>query len=382
MSFRSEYFIHRFVLPLVGGGTLHVGRPLDSEDIEQLVTDAADLTRSCREIERVRRRVALRMWRGPVDVGLGEESLRLAAGVHNLLFYSHPAYESLQTTRALERFHAVTRRHLCLPQAASETELLARHTLLFRLPALRRTDVDLRFWVGRRSFVGQPIPPRLLRWRRLRRVRIEQRAVNWLGAVRDSRQRALVRMLFEGSPVTELVGLPRAFPAVRWERVVRYLRWPRVARAVCHEYLRLGVDVVGPSLALSFWGLVQRLQRESWPSGGPTRAEGRRALRLVVGLVEYLYACLAVGGQPPAAETNEWRQSLHSVLVAGRRNAVGQLGTPLEGGERAAASHDRLTRHVAKIVAAVVEGAEQRMGERAEVLAEELNQALRAPASR
>jgi hypothetical protein len=37
---------------------------------------------------------------------------------------------------------------------------------------------------------------------------------------------------------------------------------------------------------------------------------------------------------------------------------------------------------VAKIVAAVVEGAEQRMGERAEVLAEELNQALRAPASR
>jgi hypothetical protein len=90
--------------------------------------------------------------------------------------------------------------------------------------------------------------------------------------------------------------------------VAAYLRWPRLARLVCHRYLETGLDAIGPALAGPFWALVAR----------PTRSPQTRAtLRLVATLVLYLYATSCLLDEPKLPPVgDDPSASLSSVLLA------------------------------------------------------------------
>lgn len=250
---------------------------LDSSDIHVRAT--LDLERLCCER-------AAALWPYVLSAQLGGDRLRLAAAALNLLFLSHPVNEALHVGRRGQRqVEAFTLGLLGGPAPVLDEELVVRHVLLRNLLVLKRTDVELRFWAGRRSFQGMEPPGRLLAWRRLRRVREERVQIPWLESRLSPGQGLLFTRLLAQTPLSDLLFPQRPWPPFRWLPVARYLRSPMLARVVAHQYLNLGLPLVGPALARAFWLLVD----DSDP--GPGRAS---ALRLVGGLVQYLYAARAV----------------------------------------------------------------------------------------
>ena len=285
-----DSFLRDFVRPLVAGGELHVGRPLDAEDLSALEAELVLTTEESLSIELARQAVASELWLYPVPTTLDRGDLALTLALHNLLFMSHPGGDRWWLrSSSQERVRAFIVWCLERPLPRSGEELVARHSLLGRFPDLTRTDVDVRFWAGHRTFQGQRPPQRLLRWRGLRGVREQRHQVRWLATELSDVQRELLALLLRQSPLTDLLSPQRPFPPFEWLPVARHLSDRHVCRLVCHRYLEQGLEQVGPALAAAFWRLVDSIDlRIPAPEGS------RTAVKLVAGLVVYLYALLAM----------------------------------------------------------------------------------------
>jgi hypothetical protein len=171
-----------FILPLVAGGELRVGPPLDGEDLEALEAAVFAADHEVLQIEAARRALAAELCLYPVETPLDTGALRLCIGIHNLLFLSHPdADRDLLSRSSWARMEAFTSRLLELPPPATAEETLARHTLTHNLLSLSRSDVDLECWVASYSFKGMTPPKRLRRWPRLRRVKERHAEIRWPG---------------------------------------------------------------------------------------------------------------------------------------------------------------------------------------------------------
>lgn len=309
----AEAFLSTFVLPLVAGGELHVGRPLDAEDLGLLDAEVVIESEASLAIFSARRRLAEQLWLYPVQLPLDATALRLAAGLHNMLFLDHPGADRWWIrSSALQRLERSVEGCLDQPLPVTDEELVARHTLLGNLPRLSRTDVQVKYWAGSRTFAGMEPPARLLRWRGLRGVREERVRVNLLdeAGAEQARGDLLLRLLRQ-SPLTDLLSVQRPAPRFEWAPVTPYLRRPSLCRLVCHQYLEAGLDRVGPHLAQAFWRLVDD------EAPGPRRAE---SLRAVIGLVSYLYAATAMvtgAEELPLALPEDPTKALVSVLLAG-----------------------------------------------------------------
>lgn len=361
MAFDSESFIRRFAIPLVVGGELHVRRPLDERDL-QLLREAGRRTgQPQRDLQFARQQHGATLWGHPIAVPLTDAECALLSGLHNTLFLAHPARQRWSVRAgSLELMVDFTKRCLQQPPPTVGADLVARHTLLANFVGLQRRDVDLRFWVGRRIFRGQRPPARLRRWPRLRRVEQREQTVEWLGQLTSDIERELVGMLLGTSPLTDMLGLDRCAIAVRWERLVVFLRHVRLSRLVAHRYLEIGIARIGPPLAESFWQMVARGARGELSTADP--------LRMVCGLIHYLYAAHCLGGGPPLppADREAPRRSLASVLVAAQR--CGLLADRERWGDEQVAR--RLEQAVAR--------AREDLGESGDVLAASLRGALDA----
>jgi hypothetical protein len=359
MALSPEAFLRDFLLPQINGGELKVGRPLDLDDLDQLRSYCATPSEITVRIEAQLQRAAALTWLYPVQTPVDEGLLRLAVGLHNLLFLSHPGCESWRIRRAaLERLVAFTAECIAVGPPANEDELVARHALLEGLPRLTRADVVLSFWAGQRSFLGRSPPRRLLAWRGLRRVRQQREVVQWLATVDDLEQDRLVDLLFLQSPLTMLLSIDRPAPRFSLATLFPYLGHPGICRLVVHRYLEMGLERVGPVIARDFWQLVSdpgapfralSRRRLSWLElglqrwGGILYAEAGRSvagwragkrlhgeqlrqalvasglpLLLITALVHYLYAteCIGRTPDPPRVDPGDPRASLCSVLVA------------------------------------------------------------------
>src|SRR5206468_5087380 len=108
------------------------------------------------ELESRRWALARELQLRPIPPPLDEETLRLAAALHDLLFLYHPASGSpaprTRRLREVARGAALLAR---LPRTSDPDVLVARHTVLHLFPTLSRTDVRITFWAGRREFHGQ-----------------------------------------------------------------------------------------------------------------------------------------------------------------------------------------------------------------------------------
>ena len=83
-------FLESFVLPLVAGGALHVGKPIDAATLETFQQQLPHASVPLVAIDEARERVLSRIVVRPPACVLDEDELHLAAAVHNLLFLAHP----------------------------------------------------------------------------------------------------------------------------------------------------------------------------------------------------------------------------------------------------------------------------------------------------
>jgi hypothetical protein len=250
----ASEFVTSVLLPLATGGTLTVHAPIDADDLASLQKEQAHMA-GIAELAQVRRASVAHLLRDAPAPALDEATLRLGAAIHNLCWLlAHPGHDAARG--ALARVVTYTE-HLCaLPAPSDDFALVARHTLVGRLRGLTRRDVRVRFWAGAREFRGQEPPRRLLRWQGLRRVRQEHSTVElFTDALAAAPTRAIVVALLGASPLTDLLGLERSDPPVDLRTGARWLRSPRVARALADEYLRRGLTAIEPPLTAALMAL-------------------------------------------------------------------------------------------------------------------------------
>jgi hypothetical protein len=249
-----QTFFEEALLPLVRGGEVMVGEPIDADGLAAIIDpDAPGQSGARASIAEARRAVAETICLAPPPLELDDEALHLAVALYDALFLTHPdARGRSEKARArVAEFAEACARLAPPPDGAS---LLARHTVLHALFRIVRTDHRVSFWAGAREFRGQPPPKRILRWGRLRRVRVEDHRINWhRQAGLPLAARAILRRLLASSPLTDLASPLRGEPALSLEAGAPFLGDPEIARFLCAEYLGVGLPriygVLGAALA-------------------------------------------------------------------------------------------------------------------------------------
>ena len=271
-------FVSRFLLPLVKGGALHVGRPLGGRAIESMVktwragarrsfTSLEDMAEedALAELGRLRQARARALIHDAAAPALDEASLRLGVGVHNLLALGHPGLGGGVTAnlagRALERRQQqivdATLPIADLGAPSTAAEALRRHSLLARLGEITRTEHIVDYWAGTRRYVGRLPPAALVALPRLRRVATTSlRRLWWKEIGVPACGRPLWFALHRASPLGEALDPVRLDPPLAWERILPVLRFPPLCRVVAGHLLDLGLDSTGPALVAALQRFV------------------------------------------------------------------------------------------------------------------------------
>jgi hypothetical protein len=292
----ARRFISQFLLPLVRGGTLHVGRPLSVGDVHELIQSTVTGAGAPAGESRLGEQRAAPRWHAaaaaPPEVALSGEALadpvereaasalaaarrerlaelsprpelppldpatwRLGAVVHNLLAMSHPVLASGPGAEGrLERIAAVTVGLAKLGPPVSARDALARHSVVARFPEVIRHDHTVRHHLGKQTFVGHRPPGRALALGRLRGIRVESARRTWLRDVGvPGVARATFLALSEASPLGEALDPLRLDPPPSWGRLLSVLRFPSLCRAVAGRLQTLGVPAVGDALTAALY---------------------------------------------------------------------------------------------------------------------------------
>lgn len=239
MSRRSvSEFLSGFVTPLVAGGELRVGRPIDAEDMQVFEDDLPHATVDLVAVDEARTEVLSELVVRPPALVLDADELRLAAGLHNLLFLSHPRTDSVAITRGrLRKVAEASQVFVSQPLSRDRTRVLARHALLHNLFDLARVDTSVSWWTGSARFLGQKPPARLTSWSGVRRVRQTTDVAGFAELLSSPEAPPVVGALLRRSPLTQVLGAPEAAPPLRWEDVVFLLRDAELARAIAYVAL-------------------------------------------------------------------------------------------------------------------------------------------------
>jgi hypothetical protein len=259
--------VSRFLLPLVKGGKLHVGRPFDQKAVQALVaawttTDARKQTYHLgpEEIRAAEELSALRVSHGGTLLldarppPLDESSVRLGASLHNLLLLSHPSFVLGNDERGRTRIAESAQRLGDLGPPVTAEEAVRRHSLLQRLPEVVQPERLVTYWLGKQLFVGRTPPSRLLALPRLRRVSVEETRRLWMREVGiPASARAAFSALSRASPLGEALDPLRLEPAISWARILPVLRFPKLGRLVADRIIEAGLVVAGGALAAALF---------------------------------------------------------------------------------------------------------------------------------
>ncbi|HEX3903906.1 MAG TPA: hypothetical protein VH853_13785 [Polyangia bacterium] len=251
-------FVTEFLLPLVRGGALRVGRPLGARAVARVLELVARAGRDAADEEAEpiaalgagRRAVAGRLFPAVAAPPLDEVSVRLGAALHDLLALAHPDLAGPGLGRRQEQIAAAALELASIGPPPSAREAVNRHSLLARLPEIARVDRTVKFWLGRQTFVGRTPPGRIMALPSLRRVRVERSCRGWLREIGiPAVGRRAFLALNVASPLGEALDPLRLDPPLGWGRVLPVLRFPGLARAVAGAAVELGVDRAGDALA-------------------------------------------------------------------------------------------------------------------------------------
>ncbi|HVV16548.1 MAG TPA: hypothetical protein VHH90_05030 [Polyangia bacterium] len=257
-------FVPDFLLPLVRGGALHVGRPLGAAAVRRVLESARRLAAApaggadpVRALARARAEVIGRFLPAAAVPPLDETTVRLGAALHDLLALGHPDLVGPGLGRRQERIAAAARGLAAVGPPRTAAEAVARHSLLGRMGEIIRVDRTVRFWLGRQTFVGRTPPPRITAMPGLRRVRVEQAARVWLREIGiPGPGRVAFVELNAASPLGEALDPLRLDPPPGWGRMLSVIRFPALARVVAGASLDLGVERAGDALAAALYRYV------------------------------------------------------------------------------------------------------------------------------
>jgi hypothetical protein len=289
----SGRFVADFLLPLVRGGALHVGRPLGPGAVPR-VLDLARRTAASpppggadpvRALARARAEVAARyLPASAVPPPLDETTVRLGLALHDLLALGHPDLVGPGLGRRQDRIAATARGLAAVGAPPTAADAVARHSLLGRLGEIVRVDRTVHFWLGRQTFVGRTPPSRITALPALRRVRVDQSSRSWLREIGiPGPGRAAFLELNAASPLGEALDPLRLDPPPGWGRMLSVIRFPALARVVAGAALDLGVERAGDAMAA---GLYRYVGMHDPPVGLRASGEGAAfALRFLSHLV-------------------------------------------------------------------------------------------------
>jgi hypothetical protein len=260
--------VGRFLLPLVRGGQVHVGRPLDARAVATLVAAWASTDprkrfsqigpeelKAGEDLAKARAAHAGTLLLDLRLPSLDESTFRLGAALHNLLVLSHPSLSSPgHDERNRSRIAAAANQLADLGPPGTAAEAVRRHSLLVRLPEVVQPERLVTYWLGKQLFVGRTPPSRLLALPRLRRVTVDETRRLWLREVGiPACARPAFGALSRASPLGEALDPLRLEPAISWSRILPILRFPTLARLVADRVIELGLLAAGGALAAALF---------------------------------------------------------------------------------------------------------------------------------
>ncbi|MCP4499087.1 MAG: hypothetical protein GY822_03860 [Deltaproteobacteria bacterium] len=269
----------QFGAPLLLGKTAVVSTPLGRDGldvvkhgfaIEPHMQDAADLL-----FEEAALHTAIR------PAAFDEDNATLLFAFHELMATCHPQSSSFYA-RSYTFCEFAEEAVKALPFTYDKHRLLSRHLLLTRGFRARRTDTDVKWWTGARSFKGVEPPKRLLAMPGLRRVLVDKKSkFLWRIAMTDGDEETrvarlslltsmlntspLTRLMLLGEPMLKELGFSLMLPMrIRGKRMspLYLLDDPEIARLVTDTLVDRGVEKSGPPLAVA---LLQGVRESSPP---------------------------------------------------------------------------------------------------------------------
>jgi hypothetical protein len=147
----------------------------------------------------------------------------IAAMLHDLVQATHPGFNAVFRRSGPLRIMSVIDKTLeRVPPPRTAADALSRHTWFSRMFELARTDVQVRWWTGSETFLGEEPPARLTAWPEIRRVQ-QTRTPRPLmdlptsgGAVDLARFTSVVEGLLSRTPLTDLATINRSAPLFAW----------------------------------------------------------------------------------------------------------------------------------------------------------------------
>jgi hypothetical protein len=229
-------FLESFVLPLITGGDMHVGQPIDAATLQDYEQELPHASVPLVAIDEARERVLASIVVKPPPCVLDADELSLAAAVHNLLFLAHPdadGWSMSDSKRA--KIVSCAQSFAARPRTMKRTRVLARHGLLHNLFRIGRSDTKVSWWTGSASYLGQEVPARLKRWSGVRRVHQEESHVGFRELFQGADVVSVVAALARRSPLTLLCSSGQGGPHLHWEDSVFLLRDAEIARSLAYS---------------------------------------------------------------------------------------------------------------------------------------------------
>lgn len=231
MSRELDAFIAEFVVPLVAGGDVLVGRPIRPR--ERDVWAASLSTARSTDLAFWRHRRAQLLVANPHVEDPDADELSLWIGLHNLLVFEHPDRARVWAREVTwRRLEGATRSMLTLGAPQTIPELLARHIAVGAFVELLRAEIVLD------TPIGEVRVPALEGGRRLFRGAgaPREQSVPWFPQSHAPEAERLLEDALRTSPMTCLLHPTLAPPGFSPLSAAPLLREPGWARAVCHAW--------------------------------------------------------------------------------------------------------------------------------------------------
>lgn len=301
MSRSLADFLETFVLPLLTGGDVHVGRPFRPRDRDAMAEQSGELSDSRLAFTRLRRAQELVPDADLPEPGLEEVSLWM--GLHNTLVFDHPERSRVWARSSTwRRAEGVARTMLAMGQPADLGEGLVRHLSVGAFARLHRLDVIVTTTTGDMRYLGQAVPRRRLRLAGDPDGGHREEDIVWLRGPHAAETERLIEDALRASPLTCLLEPLLAPPG--WSPLLSsdFLQDRGLARAVCHrwasnrDWIAVGGAVMSALLpSLPSPPSAPRTRDEAEAPDGPLAlpgvimSSGPEAVAAVVGALVHLH---------------------------------------------------------------------------------------------
>lgn len=256
---RIQEFVQEFLVPLMTGqDDVVIGLPIDRDVFEGLVADLETGALGLSDVDlAIQRRVGL-LLADPVLVQFNVDALKIAVGIHQLLFSFHADAErgkvSDKRLATLAQDTAMLLAQVKMPE--SFEQLLLHHSLIDPFFLLYRKDVQIFFRLGGKQFFGEEVE-----WLRLPfRWRIHHEEVLGKDVATNIFQRetgAAFNGLLRLSPLTRLLRADRLLRKFSFEGTLPVMRQPTLVRHVIHTVIDRGLPSFLPAYAHAFGELLE-----------------------------------------------------------------------------------------------------------------------------